>query len=89
VFLGHCKHLTFSNGAERQGDCCADVSVTLVFYVPPHSLDAVLADMAAVFTGTRQCVIAREITKVLCSPLFCKLCHLMTVPQAVWASAGA
>lgn len=37
---------------------------TLVFYVPPHDLLAVLKDAAAIFGSHRQCVIARELTKV-------------------------
>ena len=41
---------------------------TLIIYAPPHSLAAVLADMAAVLGGQRRCVIAREITKVAPAP---------------------
>jgi 16S rRNA (cytidine1402-2'-O)-methyltransferase len=37
---------------------------TLVFYVPPHGLLAVLADAAAVLGGGRRCCVARELTKL-------------------------
>jgi len=43
---------------------CADVTHTLVFYVPPHDLLAVLKDAAQVMGQDRQCVVARELTKV-------------------------
>lgn len=37
---------------------------TLVFYVPPHGLAAILADMADVLGPQRQTVVARELTKL-------------------------
>lgn len=37
---------------------------TLVFYVPPHGLRAVLADLVAVLGGARRCCVARELTKL-------------------------
>lgn len=36
---------------------------TMVFYVPPHKLNATLVDMQEVLGGTRQCCVAREVTK--------------------------
>ena len=42
--------------------------MTLIFYAPPHSLAAVLADMADTLGAERQCVIAREVTKVAPAP---------------------
>lgn len=35
----------------------------MIFYVPPHKLHAILADMQDVLGGTRMCCVAREITK--------------------------
>lgn len=43
---------------------CADLMQTLVFYVPPHDLLAVLRDAAHILGQDRHCVIARELTKV-------------------------
>lgn len=40
------------------------VPATLVFYVPPHGLSAILSDMADVLGGQRQAVVARELTKL-------------------------
>lgn len=37
---------------------------TLVCYVPPHGLAAVLRDAADVLGGARLCCVARELTKV-------------------------
>ena len=37
---------------------------TLIFFIPPHGLAPVLADMASAFGEGRKCVIARELTKV-------------------------
>ena len=42
----------------------AGLEHTLVFYVPPHDLLAVLKDAAEVLGESRQCVVARELTKV-------------------------
>ncbi|KAL3139566.1 hypothetical protein ABBQ38_003886 [Trebouxia sp. C0009 RCD-2024] len=42
----------------------ADLLHTLVFYVPPHDLLTVLKDTAEVLGEHRQCVVARELTKV-------------------------
>lgn len=51
----------------------AGVEATLIFYAPPHSLAAILDDMAATLGGSRRCVVAREMTKVrLCASLICK-----------------
>lgn len=37
---------------------------TLVFYVPPHALVAVMEDAGAVLGGGRRCCVARELTKM-------------------------
>ena len=37
---------------------------TLIAYVPPHSLAAVLVSAAAVLGPERRCVVARELTKL-------------------------
>eukprot|EP00878_Enallax_costatus_P025157 GHUV01026885.1.p1 GENE.GHUV01026885.1~~GHUV01026885.1.p1 ORF type:complete len:184 (+),score=84.84 GHUV01026885.1:26-553(+) len=42
----------------------AGLSATLVFYVPPHGLAAILSDMMTVFHHSRQAVVARELTKL-------------------------
>lgn len=42
----------------------ADLQHTLVVYVPPHDLLTILKDAAEVLGATRQCVVARELTKV-------------------------
>jgi hypothetical protein len=44
--------------------CHAEEVATLIFYVPPHALPAVLADAAEVLGADRSCVVARELTKV-------------------------
>lgn len=43
---------------------CAGIEATLLLFVPPHSLAAVLADAAQTLGGGRRCVVARELTKV-------------------------
>ena len=43
----------------------ADLRHTLVFYIPPHDLLAVLQDMVQILGAERKCVVARELTKVL------------------------
>ncbi len=40
------------------------VENTLVFYVPPHGLRAVLTDMVQVFGPGRRVCVARELTKI-------------------------
>ncbi|KAK9833131.1 hypothetical protein WJX74_008034 [Apatococcus lobatus] len=40
------------------------VQATLLLYAPPHSLAAILADAVEVLDGSRQCVVARELTKM-------------------------
>ena len=40
------------------------MQATLLLFVPPHALAAVLADAAAVLGAERRCVVARELTKV-------------------------
>jgi len=40
------------------------VEATLLLYVPPHALAAVLADAAQALGAERRCVVARELTKV-------------------------
>ena len=45
----------------------ADMEHTLIFYVPPHDLLPVLKDAIQVLGGGRQCVVARELTKVCCN----------------------
>lgn len=35
----------------------------MAFYVPPHKLHDTLADMQNVLGGSRQCCVAREVTK--------------------------
>lgn len=42
----------------------ANIPATLVFYVPPHALGAVLSDMVTVFQPSRQAAVARELTKL-------------------------
>lgn len=42
----------------------ADVTATLIFFVPPHSLVSVLSDLEKGLGGQRNCVVARELTKV-------------------------
>lgn len=43
---------------------CAGIEATLLLFVPPHSLAAVLADAAQTLGSGRRCVVARELTKV-------------------------
>jgi 16S rRNA (cytidine1402-2'-O)-methyltransferase len=38
--------------------------VTSVFYIPPHSLSAVLTDLSDVLGPRRRCCVARELTKM-------------------------
>ena len=45
----------------------ADLTHTLVFYVPPHDLLAVLRDAVQILGAERKCVVARELTKVPCA----------------------
>lgn len=45
----------------------ADEASTLIFYAPPHGLVSILRDAAEVLGGNRACVIARELTKVICA----------------------
>ncbi len=40
------------------------MEATLLLYVPPHALAAVLADAAQALGAARRCVVARELTKV-------------------------
>ena len=42
----------------------AGLAHTLAWYVAPHDLAATLADMASVLGSDRNCVVARELTKV-------------------------
>ncbi|KAF5181031.1 Ribosomal rna small subunit methyltransferase i [Thalictrum thalictroides] len=42
----------------------AKETVTQIFYVPPHKLKQFLEETCSIFGDSRQCVIAREITKV-------------------------
>ncbi|XP_008221344.1 PREDICTED: ribosomal RNA small subunit methyltransferase I [Prunus mume] len=42
----------------------ANEATTQIFYVPPHKLREFLEEASSLFGVTRQCVIAREITKV-------------------------
>ncbi|KAL4199797.1 hypothetical protein AMTRI_Chr03g146640 [Amborella trichopoda] len=42
----------------------ADETATQIFYVPPHSFHQCLEEMASIFTDSRSCVVARELTKV-------------------------
>ena len=48
----------------RRLETFADCRTTLVFFESPKRIAASLADMAAVFGGDRQAVIARELTKM-------------------------
>jgi 16S rRNA (cytidine1402-2'-O)-methyltransferase len=48
---------------QRCFEALAGESATLVFYEAPHRLAASLADMARVFGGDREAVLAREISK--------------------------
>ncbi|MEW5300994.1 MAG: hypothetical protein WDW36_003880 [Sanguina aurantia] len=43
---------------------CKALTSTQLFYVPPHGLQAVLADMVAELGGERRCCVARELTKL-------------------------
>lgn len=49
---------------QQQLQDLADLMQTLIFYVPPHDLLAVLRDAANILGQDRHCVIARELTKV-------------------------
>lgn len=65
----------------------ADVSHTLVFYVPPHDLLTVLNSAATILGANRQCVIARELTKVCHAPAEpCMFWHLVehVVHNVLW-----
>lgn len=35
----------------------------MIFYIPPHKLQGILAEMKDVFGGERRCCVAREVTK--------------------------
>lgn len=48
----------------KDGSFRAGVHATLIAYVPPHSLAAVLEAAAAVLGPERRCVVARELTKL-------------------------
>ncbi|XP_010254693.1 PREDICTED: uncharacterized protein LOC104595599 isoform X2 [Nelumbo nucifera] len=43
---------------------CADETATQIFFVPPHKLHQFLEETSSFFSDSRQCVIAREITKL-------------------------
>ncbi len=62
----HEKH-----GQNRLTDIPLDAAIqtTLLLYAPPHGLAAILADAAEILDGSRQCVVAREMTKVLLTQL--------------------
>ena len=54
------------------------MQATLLLYAPPHSLAAILTDAVNVLDGGRQCVVARELTKVIQAGLREQgLCQLM------------
>ena len=36
---------------------------TMIFYIPPHKLHTILAEMQDAFGGERRCCVAREVTK--------------------------
>lgn len=59
------------------------MQATLLVFVPPHALAAVLADAAAVLGAERRCVVARELTKVGAqqpeAPIF-PACHSALFP---------
>lgn len=69
-----CLHMmwgTYLNPAEPAACCCCCVCTqlqrlpaTLVFYAPPHGLDAILSDVLEVLGPGRQAVVARELTKL-------------------------
>ncbi|XP_020961809.1 uncharacterized protein LOC107607567 isoform X3 [Arachis ipaensis] len=42
----------------------ADQTATQIFYVPPHKLSQFLEEASSIFGDARQCVIAREMTKL-------------------------
>ncbi|MED6118385.1 hypothetical protein PIB30_002091 [Stylosanthes scabra] len=42
----------------------ADQTATQIFYVPPHKLSQFLEEVSSIFGDSRQCVIAREMTKL-------------------------
>lgn len=54
-----------SRARERRAELAhlADEPRTLVFFEAPHRIAATLADLAAAFGATRQCALARELTK--------------------------
>ena len=52
-----------ANARRNQLRDLAAVRCTLVFYESPHRLAATLSDMADAFTGAREAVVARELTK--------------------------
>lgn len=49
---------------KRRLQALQGVTATLAFYVPPHGLRAVLAEVAEVLGPQRRCCVAREMTKI-------------------------
>ena len=48
----------------RESLACAETQATLIAFVPPHSLAAVLDAAGEVLGQNRRCVVARELTKL-------------------------
>ncbi|KAK7310931.1 hypothetical protein RJT34_08733 [Clitoria ternatea] len=62
TFVGFLpKH---SGSRRKRLEVSAEQSATQIFYVPPHKLFQFLEESSSIFGDTRQCVIAREMTKL-------------------------
>jgi len=68
-----------SNARQRQFCDLLTESATLVFYESSHRIRASLADMAAVFGGSRRVVVARELTKLHETILSAELSELCVI----------
>lgn len=65
----------------------ADLQHTLVIYVPPHDLLTILKDAAEVLGESRQCVVARELTKVVMAA-WCIQYRLITCQRHCMVTSG-
>ncbi|KAJ7966803.1 Ribosomal RNA small subunit methyltransferase I [Quillaja saponaria] len=53
------------NGSRRKRlMISADETSTQIFYVPPHKLSQFIEEISSIFSDSRRCVIARELTKL-------------------------
>lgn len=59
-----CLAAALAGARQKQLQALAGHPHTLLFYVPPHGLAAVLADCSAVLGGARRVCVARELTKM-------------------------